>query len=195
MFQTFVLRGLASWALIACMSASVAQASDGVNVGDEAPSFTVQDDSGNAWKSSEHFGKRPVVVYFYPADMTGGCTAQACGFRDNAEALKAAGAEVVGVSGDSVANHQLFKKAHQLNFALLADVDGEVAEAFGVPVTAGEKTVSANIDGTVHQLIRDITAKRWTFVVGADGKIVYKDEAVKAKEDSQRILEVLKSLK
>ncbi len=171
------------------------EGTSGVSVGDAAPMFEAKDDTGKAWKSSEHVGKGPVVVYFYPADMTGGCTAQACGFRDHSADLKAAGATVVGVSGDTVESHQLFKKAHNLNFTLLADVDGEVAHAFGVPVTEGAKTVNATIEGTAHALVRDITAKRWTFVIGTDGKVAYKDDAVKAKEDSKKILEVLKSMK
>lgn len=165
-----------------------------VNVGDPAPTFEVLDDQGHSWKSSEYFGKKPVVVYFYPADMTGGCTAQACGFRDRSEELKEAGAVVIGVSGDTVESHQLFKKAHDLNFTLLADVDGVVAKAFGVPVTEGEKTVKATIDGKSYDLVRDITTKRWTFVIGPDGKVVYKDDAVNAKQDSEKVLAILKSL-
>jgi thioredoxin-dependent peroxiredoxin len=167
----------------------------GVSVGDPAPAFEAQDDAGKNWKSSDHVGKGPLVVYFYPADMTGGCTAQACGFRDRSADLKAAGATVVGVSGDTVESHQLFKKAHNLNFTLLADVDGKVAQAFGVPITEGSKTVNATIEGTAYDLVRDVTAKRWTFVIGTDGKVAYKDDAVKAKEDSEKILEVLKTLK
>ncbi|TWU47270.1 putative peroxiredoxin bcp [Rubripirellula tenax] len=167
----------------------------GVAVGDPPPSFELQDDTGKTWKSSDHFGKGPVVIYFYPADMTGGCTAQACGFRDNAEAIKKAGAEVIGISGDTVGNHQLFKQAHALNFTLLADIEGDVAKQFGVPVTVGEKSVNATIAGTDHRLVRNVTAKRWTFVVSSDGKVVYKDDAVKAKQDSERVLEVLERLK
>ncbi len=177
------------------MTSQAKEGASGVSVGDAAPTFEAKDDTGKIWKSSEHVGKGPLVVYFYPADMTGGCTAQACGFRDHSADLKTAGATVIGVSGDTVESHQLFKKAHNLNFTLLADVDGEVAHAFGVPVTEGAKTVNATIEGAAHELVRDITAKRWTFVISADGKVAYKDDAVKAKEDSEKILEVLKSLK
>ena len=153
--------------------------------------FTLKDDQGNDWKSEDHYGKKIVVVYFYPADMTPGCTKQACGFRDDLGKLADKGVEVVGVSGDSVRNHQLFKKAHDLNFALLADTDGEVAEAFGVPVVKGEKEVKAKIDGKDELLVRSITAKRWTFVIGKDGKIAAKNTEVTPAEDSKAILDLV----
>lgn len=166
-----------------------------LNVGDEAPSFTLQDDQGKEWNSDEHYGEKIVVVYFYPADMTPGCTKQACGFRDNLEELNGEGVEVVGISGDSVRNHQLFKKAHNLNFTLLADIDGEAAMKFGVPYTAGEHTVKAIIDGQEESLVRDITTHRWTFVIGRDKKIKFKNQQVNAAQDSQKILEIVSQLK
>lgn len=180
------------------MSGSMAvSANDAVDlkVGDAAPVFEVEDDKGETWKSKDHVGKKIVVVYFYPADMTGGCTKQACAFRDDFPKLEDEGIEVVGVSGDSAANHQLFKKAHDLNFALLADVDGKVADAFGVPVTREEKSVKATIDGKEEVLMRRVTAKRWTFVIGADGKIASKNTSVVAADDSKAIMEVVARLK
>ncbi len=164
-------------------------------VGDAAPEFSVKDDTGSDWKSSDHFGKKIVVVYFYPADMTGGCTKQACGFRDDFSKLKELGVEVVGVSGDTVRNHQLFKKAEDLNFTLLADVEGKVATGFGVPFKAGEQSITRTIDGKEETLTRLGTAKRWTFVIGEDGKVAYKNEEVNAAEDSQKILAEVKKLK
>lgn len=166
-----------------------------VKVGDAAPKFEALDDSGAAWKSADHVGKKLIVVYFYPADMTGGCTKQACGFRDDFSKLKEQGVEVVGVSGDSVKNHQLFKKAHQLNFALLADTEGKVAEAFGVPFTPGEKSVKATIDGKEEILIRTVTAKRWTFLIDKQGKIALKNTEVAAADDSKAILAAIAKLK
>ena len=106
----------------------------------------------------------------------------------------APGVEVVGVSGDSVKNHQLFKKAHELNFALLADTNGRVAEAFGVPVTPGEKTVKAVIDGKEEALTRTVTTARWTFVINKSGKIASINKMVKAAEDSKAIIELVNSL-
>src|SRR5437868_5926308 len=95
-----------------------------LKVGDPAPTFEAKDDHGKTWKSSDHVGKKVVVIYFYPADLTGGCTKQACAFRDDMRQLAEQGVEVVGVSGDSVENHQIFKKVKNLNFTLLADEDG-----------------------------------------------------------------------
>ena len=175
-------------------SANLARAQEGLKVGDPAPGFQAQDDSGKDWKSSEHVGKKVIVVYFYPADMTGGCTKQACGFRDDMKLLVEKGVEVVGVSGDSVKNHQFFKKAHELNFALLADTNGKVAEAFGVPVTPGEKTVKAVIDGKEEALTRSVTTARWTFVINKSGKIASINKMVKAAEDSKAIIELVNSL-
>jgi thioredoxin-dependent peroxiredoxin len=183
-------------AVIVCLG-QVGAAADAVDlkVGDVVPKFTVKDDSGKDWKSEEHVGKKIVVVYFYPADMTGGCTKQACGFRDDMAKLSGKDVEVVGVSGDSVRNHQLFKKAHDLNFALLADTDGNVAKVFGVPFTPGEKTVKATIDGKEESLTRTVTTLRWTFVIDKSGKIAQKNTTVKAAEDSKAILELVEKLK
>jgi len=166
-----------------------------VDVGEKAPSFEAKDDTGKLWKSSEHVGEKVLVVYFYPADMTGGCTAQACGYRDKMESFSSAGVEVIGVSGDTVKNHQVFKKAHDLNFTLLADTEGKVAKAFGVPVALGEKTVTKLIDGTETSLTRGATAKRWTFVIDRDGNVVYKDSQVKAQQDPEKIQNVIADLK
>ena len=178
-------------------SAVIASATEKVDlkVGDPAPVFEVEDDKGEPWRPQDHFGKKIVVVYFYPADMTGGCTKQACAFRDDFPKLEDEGVEVVGVSGDSAANHRLFKKAHNLNFALLADVDGKVADAFGVPVTREEKSVKATIDGKEEVLTRHVTAKRWTFVIGTDGRIASKNTSVGAAADSKAIMEVIARLK
>lgn len=187
----------AAFFLLSALQATSAQAADPVDlkVGDAAPVFEVDDDSGKPWKSSEHVGQKIVVVYFYPADLTGGCTKQAGGFRDDLSKLAAQDIEVVGVSGDSVRNHQLFKKAHQLNFALLADVDGKVAETFGVPVTRADRTVKAIVDGQEESLFHNVSAKRWTFVIDKQGKIAAKNTAVVAAEDSKAILDTVAKLK
>jgi peroxiredoxin Q/BCP len=183
--------------MAACALAVELCAADPVDlkVGDPAPKFEALDDSGKAWKSEDHVGKKIVVVYFYPADCTGGCTAQAKAYRDDQSELKAADVEVVGVSGDSVRNHQLFKQKESLNFALLADTEGKVAQAFGVEFTPGEKSVKATINDKEETLIRTLTAKRWTFVIGKDGKIASKNTMVKAADDSKAILELVAKLK
>ena len=102
--------------------------------------------------------------------------------------------EVIGVSGDSVENHQIFKKAEDLNFTLLADEDGAVAKKFGVPLGPGG-TVTVKVDGKEHKLTRGVTAKRWTFVIDKDGKIAQKNTNVNAAEDSKAILKVVENLK
>src|SRR4051794_16766269 len=125
--------------VLAVLVVSAARADDsksliqGVNVGDKAPAFEAKDDTGKAWKSEDHVGKKIVVVYFFPADFTGGCTKQACGYRDDMQALTDKDVEVVGVSGDKVETHEKFKKEHKLPFTLLSDEKGELAAKLGVP--------------------------------------------------------------
>jgi peroxiredoxin len=175
------------------LSSSGSTEQKGVNVGDAAPSFTLKDDTGKDWKSSEHLGQGITVVYFYPADFTGGCTKQACSYRDDFSELKDLGVDVVGVSGDSVETHQAFKKHHNLNFTLLSDPQGEVAAKFGVPVTLGEKIAKATVDGEEVTFVRTASTARWTFVV-KDGRIAAVDSKVNAAGDSARIQELVKSL-
>lgn len=184
--------GLLAVALSAMWCGSVLFAEDKVDlkVGDAAPKFESTDDAGNAWKSEDYVGKKVVVVYFYPADLTGGCTKQACGFRDDMAKLKEQGVEVVGVSGDSAKNHQIFKKVHDLNFTLLADEKGDVAKAFGVPLKPGA-TIKQTVDGKEVELTRGVTAARWTFVIDKEGKIALKNTEVKAADDSKAILKLL----
>lgn len=187
---------VASFSFLTALGAAVIAAEgQGVSVGDKAPKFEVLDDRGEPWNSEAHFGKKIVVVYFYPADMTGGCTAQACAFRDDMGQLADKDVEVVGVSGDTVESHQLFKRAHGLNFTLLADVEGKVADAFGVPKTVGERTVNAVIDGESYALTRNVTTRRWTFIVDRDGRIAYKDDQVKAGQDSKNVMAAIAKLK
>ena len=167
-----------------------------LKVGDPAPVFEATDDQGKTFKSTDVVGKKVLVVYFYPADLTGGCTAQACGFRDDMAKLADKGVEVVGISGDSVENHKIFKKEKNLNFTLLADEKGEVAKKFGVPFKPGPATANVkDAAGNPIQLTRGGTASRWTFVIGKDGKIALKNTQVKAADDSKAILEVVEKLK
>ncbi|QDT40491.1 Putative peroxiredoxin bcp [Gimesia alba] len=165
-----------------------------VDVGDRAPAFTAKDDQGKGWKSTDYVGKKILVVYFYPADMTGGCTKQACGFRDDMKTLQGKDVEVIGVSGDSPRSHQLFKKEYDLNFTLLADEDGGVAKKFGVPLKKGG-SIKRTIDGKEETLTRGVTAARWTFVIDKNGKVVMKNTKVKAADDSKAILKLVNSLK
>src|SRR5207248_4776971 len=124
--------------------------------GDKAPAFECTDDAGKSWKSADHYGKKIVVVYFYPAAMTGGCTKQGCGFRDDLAKLADKGVEGVGVSGDEVAGLQLFKKDSMLNYTLLADTDGAVAKKFGVPLEKGNE-IKRTVEGKEYVLKRSVT--------------------------------------
>lgn len=189
--------GAVALAGIALLLGNSLSAGDKVDlkVGDKAPEFTSVDDQGKPWKSTDHVGKKVVVVYFYPADLTGGCTKQACGFRDDSEKLKAKGVEVVGVSGDSVENHKLFKKEMKLDFTLLADEKGDVAKKFGVPVSKGGVFKYKAADGTVTPLTRGVSTARVTFVIAPDGTIASREAVKDAGGDSKRIMEVVEKLK
>jgi thioredoxin-dependent peroxiredoxin len=159
--------------------------------GDKAPSFQATDDEGKTWKSGDHVGKKVIVVYFYPADFTGGCTKQACTFRDDMEKLTGKGIEVIGISGDSAKTHSLFKKHHKLNYTLLADEKGEIAKKFGVPVNKGGKAKGFDENNKEIVVERGVTIPRWTFVIGKDGTIIYKNPKVNPAQDSQQVLEAV----
>ncbi|HEY7309066.1 MAG TPA: peroxiredoxin [Gemmataceae bacterium] len=159
--------------------------------GDKAPSFQATNDQGKTWKSSDHVGKKVIVVYFYPADFTGGCTKQACTFRDDMDKLTTKGIEVVGVSGDSAKTHALFKKHHKLNYTLLADEKGEIAKKFGVPVNKGGKAKGFDENDKEITVERGVTIPRWTFVIGKDATIIYKNPKVSPAQDSQQVLEAV----
>ena len=107
-----------------------------LQVGETAPNFSALTDEGKTVKLSDYRGKR-VVVYFYPADDTPGCTRQACSFRDNFLAIEERNAVVLGVSPDSMESHQKFKTKYNLPFTLLVDADHSLTESYGA---WGEKT-------------------------------------------------------
>ena len=108
-----------------------------VKVGDRAPDFTLPSQMGDNVSLSEFFGKKNIVLYFYPKDETVGCTREACSFRDSYEELTSLGAEVIGVSGQSVESHKSFATHHGLPFILLADERNEVRRLYGVASTMG----------------------------------------------------------
>ena len=108
-----------------------------VKVGDKAPDFTLPSQMGDNVSLSEYFGKKSVVLYFYPKDESPGCTKEACTFRDNYEELANLGAEVLGVSGQSVESHKSFASHYGLPFLLLSDVGNKVRELYGVQATMG----------------------------------------------------------
>jgi len=158
-----------------------------LQIGDPAPVFTATDDQGQMWKSVDHVGKKFVVVYFYPADFTSGCRTQAQKFRDNMNQLSEKGITVIGISCDASVTHALFKKAEKLNFTLLADAEGTIAKQFGVPLNKGGEVRTKDADGQVVTLKRNFTAARWTFIIGMDGKVVYKNTKVNPAVDSMQV--------
>ena len=123
--------------------------------------------------------------------MTGGCTKQACAFRDDREKWRERNVEVVGISGDQPEGLALFKRAERLNFTLLADPDGKVAKAFGVPAGKGG-SIDRFVKGEKFTLNRGVTTKRWTFLLAKDGKVLYKNDKVQAPMDSSTVLNFLK---
>ncbi len=108
-----------------------------VQVGDLTPDFALLNQSGTPVSLGDFLGKQHIVLYFYPKDNTSLCTEEACAFRDSYEVFKGAGAEVIGVSSDSVESHRQFAKEHQLPFILLSDVDGVIRKRYSVPTAFG----------------------------------------------------------
>jgi peroxiredoxin Q/BCP len=153
-----------------------------LKVGDKAPAFSLKATDGRTIKLSDFKGKK-LVLYFYPRDMTPGCTKEACGFRDDYSALKRRGVEVVGVSGDSQASHQKFTEAYSLPFPLLSDPDHSMMEKYGA---YGEKTMyGKKVTGVI----------RSTFIIDGNGKIAHIFRKVKTDTHSKDVAAVLDSLK
>jgi peroxiredoxin Q/BCP len=100
--------------------------------GRKAPAFELPDSGGKTVSLKDLIGRGNLVLYFYPKDMTPGCTVEACDFRDTTARIKAAGAQVVGVSADSAESHRKFTDKHALNFPLLSDADNRVTRLYGV---------------------------------------------------------------
>ena len=132
-----------------------------IQVGDQAPDFTLPSASGEPFQLSDRLGERVVVLYFYPRDNTPGCTAEACAFRDSHEVFTEAGAEVIGVSSDSADRHAAFAGRHNLPFTLLSDAGGCVRKSYGVPAVLGllpgRVTYVIDRQGTVRHVFNSMT--------------------------------------
>lgn len=149
-----------------------------LKLNDLAPEFSLQKQDGSTFSlSSRKKSGRFTILYFYPKAGTPGCTKQACGFRDNLEKIKLSGADVFGISTDSVDDQLKFYKEHKLNFDLLADHDGKVTDQFGAKMLVGN------------------FAKRWTFILNDNLEIkdILKD--VDPIQDSIRVKKVIENLK
>jgi thioredoxin-dependent peroxiredoxin len=145
---------------------------------DPAPDFTLDNEDGEPVHLSDYRGRK-VVLYFYPKDDTPGCTTQACDLRDNAESFEQRDAVILGVSPDPVTKHRKFKDKYDLPFTLLADVDHEVAEKYGV---WKEKSFMGR---------KYMGNERTTFLIGEDGRIVKVLPNVKPAEHTSRLLDLL----
>jgi peroxiredoxin Q/BCP len=143
--------------------------------GDIAPSFSAIATDGTTITLEKFKGKN-VILYFYPEDMTGGCTIQACNFRDDKALFDSLNTVILGVSLDDINKHKQFTEKDHLNFPLLVDEGGKICAAYGVPIE-DEKW-----------------PERWTFLIGKDGRIAKKYTEVKVRAHSAELQEVIKSM-
>lgn len=134
-----------------------------LQIGDRIPEFSAKNQNGNSFESASIIGKKPVVIYFYPKDNTPGCTTQACSFRDQYEDFKDLGAEVIGISSDSIASHEKFAQQYKLPFILLADSDKKIRNLFGVKsnlfgLIPGRVTYVADQNGIIRLIFDSMMA-------------------------------------
>jgi|SRR5581483_6188732 len=148
----FLLTLLSAIALAGCATSEAGSP----KVGDTAPLVSGKDQDGHEWKLVHDIGRKVVLLYFYPKDDTAGCTHEACGFRDRMATLKDEGVDVIGVSFDSKESHKKFIFKYNLNFPLIADTDGDIADAYGVRREPGKKM-----------------DRRVSFLIALDGHIVH----------------------
>lgn len=149
-----------------------------LKTGDKIPNFTAKDLDGNVFDIQNYIGKKPLVIYFYPKDNTAGCTIQACSFRDQYQDFTDLGAEVIGISSDSVTSHQKFSKEYKLPFVLLSDSDQKIRNLFGVP-----KGLLGLLPGRV------------TYVIDKEGiiKMIF-DNGLMVKKHISKALEAIKKI-
>jgi len=150
-----------------------------LQTGIPAPDFTLPDQNGTLHRLSDYAGKK-VILYFYPKDNTSGCTKQACGYSERAPQFTEAGAVILGVSKDTVASHKKFEQNYSLGFTLLSDPERKVLEAYDV--WKEKKNYGKVSMGVV----------RTTYLIDEQGIIVRANDKVKAAEDPENMLLVLK---
>lgn len=149
-----------------------------LNIGDKAPSFTADSDTGETFSLKDFNGKK-FVLYFYPKDDTSGCTKEACSFTENIKAFDKLGVTVLGVSKDNLESHAKFRKKYDLKFPLLSDEDGKICEAYGTWV---EKSMYGR---------KYMGIDRATFIINEDGKIAHIWRKVRVPGHIEEVLENL----
>jgi peroxiredoxin Q/BCP len=152
-----------------------------LKVGAKAPTFSLKNTEGQTVKLSDFKGKK-VVLYFYPKDMTPGCTVEACGFRDDYAPLKKRGVEVLGVSGDGQASHQKFTEKYSLPFPLLSDPTHEVMETYGA---WGEKSMYGR---------KFMGVLRITYIIDEEGKVAQAFGKVKTATHSKDVIAAIDAM-
>ncbi|HLR60027.1 MAG TPA: thioredoxin-dependent thiol peroxidase [Pseudogracilibacillus sp.] len=151
-----------------------------VEIGKQAPNFKLENQDGQEVSLSDYLGKN-IILYFYPKDMTPGCTTQACDFRDNYEAFDEQNTVILGISPDPIDSHLKFISKHDLSFPLLADEDHEVAELYGVWQL--KKTFGNEYYGIV----------RSTFIIDSEGILQKEYRNVRVKDHVQKTLDYVKT--
>lgn len=149
-----------------------------LKAGDRAPDFSGTDQNEKSIRLSDYKGSK-VVLYFYPKDMTPGCTVEACAFRDGHGAIRKKGAVVLGVSKDGAASHKKFIEKHELPFSLVADESGEIVKAYGA---WGEKSMYGK---------KYMGILRITYIIGSDGRIAAVFPKVKPATHADEVLAAL----
>ena len=170
-FLFSVVAGILGFAVNAARAGGVPK------VGETAPLVSGTNQDGKDWRLADLVGKRIVLLYFYPKDQTPGCTKEACGLRDRMTELDQQKVAVIGISCDTVESHRKFIAAQGLNFPLIADPDAVIAETYGVKVF-GLKM-----------------ARRVSFLIGLDGKVVHVTDAMKADTHLKEMQEAIAKLK
>ena len=153
----------------------VSRAAD-LKVGSLAPSFSAQTQEGKLFNLADRKGQW-TVLYFYPKAETPGCTKQACAFRDSVNLIRAQGADIYGISADTVEQQAAFHKNHSLNFTLLADADSKVIELYGSKMPVMKMS------------------KRWTFILDPELKIRDIEKDVDPAKDAERVAKKIQNLK
>lgn len=132
-----------------------------LKIGDKLPDFSAKDTNENTFNSQDYIGKKSLVIYFYPKDETKVCTQQACSFRDNYQEFKDLGAEVIGISADTVTSHLKFKSKFNLPFVLLSDNDKKLRKLFGVEndflIIPGRQTYVVDKNGLIRMIFNSMS--------------------------------------